>query len=157
MKKIKFTLTILSIILVFACNNEDDSINNTDDVSIVGKLKIIDYQDGFGFTLTECEMQEEREFKTDGALRKTYFFGNNCQNSSFNDWIFTVSENKLFTNEPNGGFNSSNDYVINYNILELNSTILIIEGYYVDEGVDGETPQEIPNGERFIETWERIN
>ena len=157
MEKIKFTLTLLSVIMILACNNEDDSINNSDDESIVGKWKIIDYEDGFGFTLTECEMLEEREFRTDGMLRKTYFFGNNCQNSENNDWNFSVSNNKLFTNEPNGGLNQNNDYIINYNIVELNSTTLIIEGYYVDEGVDGETPQEIPSGERFTETWERIN
>jgi len=101
-------------------------------------------------------MMEQREFKTDDTIKINYFFGDNCQNSGINNWTFTVSNNKLFTKEPNGGLNPDNDYIINYNILELNSTTLIIEGYYVDEGVDGITPQEIPTGQRFTETWKRI-
>ena len=102
-------------------------------------------------------MMEHREFKADNTMKQFYFYGNGCQNSGINNWTYSVSENKLFTNKPNGGLNSDKDYIINYNFVELNSTTLIIEGYYVDEGVDGVTPQEIPDEERFTETWERIN
>jgi hypothetical protein len=156
MKKNKIFLAVLTICLIFSCSSDNDSSNLVNSSDIIGKWKIIDFQEN-GFTLDECEMMAEREFKTDNTIKKLYFYGNNCQNSGTSDWTFTVSENKLFTKEPNGGHNSSKDYIVNYNILELNSTTLTIEGYFVDEGVDGVTRQEIPSADRFTETWERIN
>jgi hypothetical protein len=156
MKKNKIFLLLLILCLIFSCSSDKDNSNSYNSSDIIGIWKIIDFQEN-GATLDDCEMMEQREFKTDNTIKQFYFYGNNCQNSGTNDWIFTVSDNKLFTKEPNGGYNGNNDYIINYNIIELTATKLIIEGYYVDEGVDGIKAEEIPSGERFKETWERIN
>ena len=154
MKRIFFLVLLMNFSVFISCNNDDD--NGNESVSIVGKWKIIDFQEN-GYTLDACEMMEQREYKTDNTIIKTYFYGNNCQNSGTSNWTYSISDNKLFTKEPNGGLNPNKDYIINYNIISLTNTKLIIEGYFVDEGVNGVTPTEIPQNERFTETWEKIN
>jgi hypothetical protein len=156
MKTKTFIKTFFLFLILAACSGSDDDNNNIQ-ASIVGKWKITAYQEA-GFTLDACEMMEKREFTTDGKTIQTYFYGSNCNTQGVNtNWRYTIENNKLLTRELGGGLNPTKDYIINYNIISLTNNKLIIEGYFVDEGVNGEIPTEIPQSERFTETWERIN
>ena len=154
MKTTTFIRTFFLFLIITACSSDNNSNNQA---SITGKWKIIAYQDA-NATLTPCDMLEKREFTIDNKIIQTYFYGNNCNTQGTNNnWRFTIENNKLLTRELGGGYNPSKDYIINYNIISLTNNKLIIEGYFVDEGVNGIVPTEIPQSERFTETWERIN
>lgn len=155
MKTKTFIKTFLILTLTLLSCSSDD--NDTIQASNVGKWKIIDYQES-GVTLEPCEMLEQREFNSEGWIIKKYYFGNNCQNEGIeSNWKYTIENNKLLTRELGGGYSPNRDYLINYNIKSLTNNRLVIEGYFVDEGVNGIVPTEIPQSERFTETWERIN
>lgn len=146
---------IIFLFLIFACSSNDESTDNS--ISITGKWQIISYEDN-ATALTGCDALGQREFKTGGNLTETYFSGNDCQTTSINSsWNYTISDGKLFTTEPNGGNNANQDYIINYNIIQLSETNLKLELYFIDEGVDGFTAEDIPVNERSIETWEKID
>lgn len=157
MKTKIFIKTFFLLLILTSCSNSDDGNSNNNQATIVGKWKITAYQEA-GVTLDPCEMMEKREFTTDGKTIQTYFYGSNCNTQGVNtNWRYTIENNKLLTRELGGGLNPSKDYIINYNIISLTANKLIIEGYLVDEGVNGVVPTEIPQSERFTETWDRIN
>ena len=152
MKKLILPLVIL--FLISSCSTDNESTDTS--ISIIGEWEIIDFQSNISGP-EECEMLKQREFKSGNSLEKTYFYGNNCENTTVNNkWTYTITDGKLFTKEPNGGFNPAKDYIFNYNILQLTETTLKTELYFVDEGVDGFTPEDIESDERLIETWQKI-
>lgn len=152
----KRIILLSSVLLAISCSS-DDGESQTSNSSILGKWKITNYEEQ-GQELEECEWLETKEYLSTGKIKDTYFYGNNCSTQGMNDnTLFTIEGDRLLTREPNGGMNPSKDYKVKYIIRSLNESTMVLEGYFVDEGVDGITPTEIPVAERFTETWQKVN
>lgn len=151
-------LTVLTVTFTSSCSSDDDSSLNSGD--IIGNWKLTNYNDPWINDIEEledlepCESLQKRAFSSENITTLTYYYGNNCQYQGTRNDQFSISGNVLTITEPNGGYNPNTDYVVKYNIRTLNATTLVLEGFYVDEG-DGYNPN-IPQNERFTETWTRI-
>ncbi|SHJ18418.1 lipocalin family protein [Flavobacterium haoranii] len=158
MKKAIFLFT--TGILTLSCSSDDDSTPNYTNDNIVGSWKIIDYHDNYFNNIQEVEENDEpcfslqtKDFNSNLTLDFNYKYGNSCQNSGTTNNTFSINGNILTEIEPNGGYEPNTDYVVKYYIEELNDNTLKLKGFYVDEGVSGENPE---NGEYFYETWQKI-
>ena len=160
MTKNKIYLTILTLCLFFSCSSDDDSSENSNTSDILGKWVItqLDFVDNY--LNPECAINSNTyEFQGNGNLIYEYSTGNNCtQNGTI---IFEYSfetSNKLIIITPNGGLNPENDYIEKFTIKSLSDNELVLEAYYVDEGVDnGAGIINIAEEDRREQIWERIN
>ena len=160
MKTDFYTKTILSILmlcLIFSCNSNDEKSTNSS--NILGKWVItqLDFEDNYSYP--DCAVNNNTyEFLDNGNLIYKYITGSNCSQSGTNNYKYSIEgSNKLVKTEPNGGYNPQNDYIEKYTIKVLTETQLILEAYYVDEGLDdGEGIINIPQEDRREEIWEKI-
>ncbi|WP_445957339.1 lipocalin family protein [Yeosuana sp.] len=153
----KTILTLLTICFIISCSSNDEK--STDSSDLLGKWLItqLDFEDNYSYP--NCAVNNNTyEFISNGDLVYKYVTGSNCTQTGTNNYKYTVDGNVLTKTEPNGGYNPNNDYIEKFNIKVLTETKLILEAYYVDEGLDnGEGIINIPKEDRREEIWEKID
>ncbi|MDB9874393.1 hypothetical protein OAC97_03965 [Flavobacteriaceae bacterium] len=160
MTKNKIFSTLLTLSLIFACSSDDDNSDNSNSSEILGKWVItqLDFEDNY--LNPECAVNNNtHEYLSNGNLIYDYTTGNNCTQTGTINFEYSFEDNnKLVKTTPNGGLNPENDYVEKYTIKSLTEEELILEAYYVDEGVDnGAGIINIAVEDRREEIWARIN
>lgn len=158
MKKL---ITLISFFLLLSCSNEENAVAFFSQNSIIGKWKITEYSDGIYDNIDEVEANEdacfslqEKEFFENQTLDFKFKTGSNCQNNNVTQKKYKIEGNILTETIEEGGVNPPNDYIVKYRITELSANTLKIEGYYVNEGVNGAVYVE--DETVFYETWVRV-
>ncbi|MFS4484365.1 lipocalin family protein [Hyunsoonleella sp. 2307UL5-6] len=154
-KTFLFFLAIISL----GCSSSDDNSNTENNSDILGKWVItqLDFEDNYSYP--ECAVNNNTyEFMDNGDLIYKYVTGSSCNQTGTNNYEYNVEGSVMTKIEPNGGFNPENDYIEKFNVKELTQTKLVLEAYYVDEGLDnGGGIINIPSEDRRDEIWERVN
>ncbi len=163
MKKILLPFVCL-LFLAFRCSDDDDDVEHhfaKYKTNIVGKWMISDYSSGSVKNLAEldkfepCSSKGLKTFNSDDSVLETYFFGKDCNENSANLKGYKLHRNTVTITEKGGGKEQATDYVTKYDIIELNSSKLVIKGYYVDEGIKGQDPL-LNEEEYFTYTYKKI-
>ena len=151
-------LLITFLLLTISSCTKDGNSDSPKTSDILGKWVItqLDFEENYGYP--NCAIDNNTyEFISNGDLIYNYITGSNCNQTGTNNYKYTVDGNILTKTEPNGGYNPNNDYIEKFNIKVLTETQLILEAYYVDEGLDnGGGIINIPQVDRREEIWKKI-
>ncbi len=158
--KILLFLLLTSIVL-FSCSS-DDSTRSISQDEIFGKWALTDITfQGTSVNPDDCELMLTYEFLENNTLDINEYdaIGNNpnCVLVSGNETItYTIDGNVLTYINPTGGFNGG-EFVQKLNILELNAQSLKLELFYEIDGFEDDGEGTIPEPERFVDIFTKIN
>lgn len=159
----KFLYLLLIVAFATSCSSDDEATTTFSQSDIVGRWKIIDYNDSQVGSLEEAEVAydepcfslQEKEFFNNGVFDFYYRFGNNCQSQGSFEKNYTISGNVLTETEVGGGFDPNRDYIVKYYITEITQNTVKLQGFYVDEGHPASNDFVLENP--IYEEWQRID
>lgn len=136
MKKISVCILLIAAIFT-SCSKDDDGGSDISEANLVGKWQwTASIENGKTDELDECDLKETNEYKANGELVNTYFYGGtnqngevDCSNSGTTTYKWSLSGDQLTE------IYEGNDSDIS-TIIELTGTTLKIQYKYEEAGIN---------------------